>query len=141
MHEFLWWGYHILFILTQCTDIQNVSDSVNGTCVGPSNSGKSKLLDISCQDNAVISSINVTSGTGHCDNMNSCCTGVTPKLIVDRLTCYWKRSCSIYVPTDIIILADEGSCEGCVGSTPQFLWLKDYRCFQSTSGTGMLVNS
>ena len=110
--------------------------SSRGTCVTASMHGKGKRMDIRCPGNSVISSIDVTSGTGYCENMDSCCSGITPSLLIDRLSCYWQPDCSINFPTDIIIVADDDSCERCVGSTPQYLMLREYLCFSSRATTG-----
>ena len=99
---------------------------------------KPRRLDITCKNKgAVISSIDVTSGS----LTNQCCVGKSPQMIVDVNNCYWKTSCSINFPTDIVIMPlDDKSqlCKGCIGSSVDKITLKETRCF--TNGKTILLN-
>lgn len=100
-------------------------------CVDRINNGSDTKFDISCkEDRARISFIDVTSGRGLCSDRLDCCVGKTPQLIVSHLNCYWKRSCSINFPTEIIIMPTQISpgCN-CIGYPPDYLELKEVMCF------------
>ena len=94
-----------------------------------------------CPENSVISFIDVTSGVSNsedssdpCEDEDSCCTGDTVRLIVDKPNCYWKTHCCIQFPMDPILLPDASSCEQCTGEYPNYMTLKYFKCFPEKSG-------
>lgn len=91
-----------------------------------------KQFDLTCDESdAVISHVDVIFGRGVCAGDRSCCAGHSPKSIVDKLNCYWKHTCSISFPRDIIIMATDNDCTPCVGMPPEYMILNEYRCITS----------
>lgn len=119
-----------------------ISGYLEHGCVDRINNGSDTKFDISCkEDRARISFIDVTSGRGLCSDRLDCCVGKTPQLIVSHLNCYWKRSCSINFPTEIIIMPTQISpgCN-CIRYPPDYLELKEVMCFTPKDKPGKFLN-
>lgn len=100
----------------------------NETCVDVKMPESMTSFELSCDEDSVITYVNVTLGVGSCKLER--CVGDTPSFIVQLHSCYWKNKCTITMPDDIIVKVRDQDDLHCIGNIPTFLKVSNVRCFK-----------
>lgn len=107
--------------------LSSAAEKIQRSCVDKDDAKKTAKLN--CGNNGgEIFDVSVLLGNGSCNTTaGHHCNGLTPSVLVDSFSCFWKASCTINWPYDTVITPGE-TCS-LIGARPDFMQVS-YKCFE-----------